>query len=52
MFVNIVDVVDDGSTRQPVVQFATLEELQAYTVETGKFFPKDFAYAGGMLKFL
>jgi hypothetical protein len=51
-FVNLVDLVDTGKTGQSVTQFDTLEKLQGYTIETGKFFPKKSAYAGGVLKFL
>ncbi len=52
MFVNLVDLVDTGNTGLCVSQFDTLEELKAYTIKTGKYFPKESAYAGGMLKFL
>ena len=51
-FVNLVDLVDTGATGRSVTQFRDLKELQDYTVKTGKFFPKESAYAGGMLKFL
>lgn len=52
MYVNLVDLVDRGNTMDCVAQFATLEDLRNYTISTGKFFPKDSAYAGGVLKFL
>lgn len=32
--------------------FPTLEELVAYTVNTEKYFPKENAMAGGVLKYL
>ncbi len=51
-FVNLVDLVDTGNTGQCATQFDTLEKLKEYTITTGKFFPKESAYAGGMLKFL
>jgi hypothetical protein len=51
-FVNLVDLVDTGNTGQCATQFDTLEKLKKYTITTGKYFPKEFAYAGGMLKFL
>ncbi len=51
-FVNLVDLVDTGNTGVCVSQFSTLEELKEYTITTGRFFPKESAYAGGMLKFL
>ncbi len=46
-FVNLVDLVDTGNTGQCATQFDTLEKLQEYTITTGKFFPKESAYAGG-----
>ncbi len=51
-FVNLVDLVDTVNTGQCATQFDTLEELKEYTTTTGKYFPKESAYAGGMLKFL
>ena len=54
-FVNLVDLVDTGNTGQCATQFdtlETLEKLKEYTITTGKFFPKESAYAGRMLKFL
>jgi hypothetical protein len=40
------------TSRDGVELFASLEELREYTIESGKFFPKESAYAGGVLKFL
>jgi len=51
-FVNLVDLVDTGNTGHEVTQFLCLEDLQDYTIKHGKYFPKESAYAGGMLKFL
>ena len=51
-FVNLVDLVDTGNTGQCATQFDILEKLKEYTINTGKFFSKESAYAGGMLKFL
>lgn len=51
-FVNLVDLVDTPNTGHCASQFDTLEELKDYTLATGKFFLKESAYAGGMLKFL
>jgi hypothetical protein len=48
--VNIVDLVDTRGEK--IELFDSLEELQDYTIETGKFFPKRSAYAGGVLKAL
>jgi hypothetical protein len=50
--VNIVDLVDRRNTGQPVRVFQSEEALSAYTKQTGKFFPKENAYAGGLLRFL
>lgn len=46
--VNLVDLVDDGSFEI----FESLGGLQQYTIKTGRYFPKENAYAGGVLKFL
>ncbi|KAF2799198.1 hypothetical protein K505DRAFT_346036 [Melanomma pulvis-pyrius CBS 109.77] len=48
--VNIVDLVDTRGEQVEI--FDSLEDLQDYTIETGKFFPKQSAYAGGVLKAL
>jgi hypothetical protein len=48
--VNIVDLVDTSG--QKVELFSSLDELREYTIDSGKFFPKESAYAGGVLKFL
>ncbi|MCJ1344888.1 hypothetical protein MMC31_003093 [Peltigera leucophlebia] len=50
--VNLVDLVEQGRTGKRVRLFSSLEKLREYTIETGKFFPKESAYAGGVLKFL
>lgn len=47
-----MDLVDTGNTGQCATEFDSLEELKQYTITTGKYFPKESAYAGGMLKFL
>ncbi|KAI9780694.1 MAG: hypothetical protein M1816_002772 [Peltula sp. TS41687] len=51
-FVNLVDLVDTKRTGNSITQFNSLEGLQEYTIRTGKYFPKESAYAGGVLKFL
>ncbi|KAH7119869.1 hypothetical protein B0J11DRAFT_439442 [Dendryphion nanum] len=48
--VNLVDLVDTSG--QDVELFESLDDLREYTIDTGKFFPKQSAYAGGVLKFL
>lgn len=50
--VNIVDLVDKPNTRRRVKIFHSEEALSGYTKDTGKFFPKENAYAGGLLKYL
>ncbi|KAF7967139.1 hypothetical protein HWV62_5006 [Athelia sp. TMB] len=49
--VNIVDLVDDSSDSDVKI-FKSLDDLRAYTIATQKYFPKENAYAGGVLKFL
>ncbi|OAL46897.1 hypothetical protein IQ07DRAFT_614109 [Pyrenochaeta sp. DS3sAY3a] len=48
--VNLVDLVDTSG--RDVELFTCLDDLREYTKESGKFFPKESAYAGGVLKFL
>jgi len=48
--VNIVDLVDTRG--QWVRVFDSVQDLSTYTKETGKYFPKENAYAGGVLRFL
>lgn len=50
--VNLVDLVDSARTGKPVKLFASLGELTAYTLrgKPKKFFPKENAYQGGLLK--
>ncbi|KAG2338289.1 hypothetical protein BDR05DRAFT_893921 [Suillus weaverae] len=49
--VNLVDLVDSARTGTPVKLFASLRELTAYTLRRPKkFFPKENAYQGGLLK--
>lgn len=50
LYVNLVDLVD--MTVEDVELFGSLDELRVYTRDTGKIFPKESAYAGGVLKFL
>ncbi|KAI1905671.1 hypothetical protein LOZ12_001707 [Ophidiomyces ophidiicola] len=51
IYVNLVDLVDNYSGRKAKL-FDSLEDLREYTKKTGKFFPKESAYAGGVLKYL
>ncbi|KAL6161973.1 hypothetical protein ACJQWK_11985 [Exserohilum turcicum] len=48
--VNLVDLVD--TSQDGVELFPSLDELRQYTIGSGKYFPKESAYAGGVLKFL
>jgi hypothetical protein len=48
--VNLVDLVDTPG--REVELFSSLDGLREYTIENGKYFPKESAYAGGVLKFL
>ncbi|KAF8710791.1 ABC transporter, partial [Rhizoctonia solani] len=48
--VNIVDLVDTPVTQQPVIHFSSEETLADYTRLTGKYFPRESAYAGGLLR--
>ncbi|KAF8880354.1 hypothetical protein CPB84DRAFT_1687612, partial [Gymnopilus junonius] len=47
--VNLVDLADGEDT---VLTFPTVNELSAYTKREEKFFPREEAYAGGLLKYL
>ncbi|KAG8707082.1 hypothetical protein FRC08_000709 [Ceratobasidium sp. 394] len=51
-YVNIVDLVDIPVTQNQVELFDGEQELSEYTKRTGKYFPRENAYAGGLLKFL
>ncbi|KAF8951641.1 hypothetical protein BDZ97DRAFT_1884932 [Flammula alnicola] len=50
--VNLVDLVDVFESRRQVTIFRSVEELSEYTKDTGKYFPKENAYAGDLLKYL
>ncbi|KAG1899039.1 uncharacterized protein F5891DRAFT_435225 [Suillus fuscotomentosus] len=50
--VNIVDLIDTKVTGKPVTIFYSEAKLSEYTKATGKFFPRDNAYAGGLLRYL
>ncbi|OJA12927.1 hypothetical protein AZE42_09298 [Rhizopogon vesiculosus] len=50
--VNIVDLIDTKMTGEPVTVFASELKLSEYTKQTGKIFPRDNAYAGGLLRYL
>ncbi|KAI0064499.1 hypothetical protein BV25DRAFT_1822857 [Artomyces pyxidatus] len=48
--VNLIDLVVEPE--EGVVLFDSEKALSEYTIKTGKFFPRDNAYAGGVLRFL
>jgi hypothetical protein len=48
--VNLVDLVEGSKTEVRI--FKTEQELSEYTRETGKFFPKEDAADGGILRAL
>ena len=50
-YVNIVDLVDARGTRV-VTKFPSEKALSIYTLETRKIFPRENAYAGGLLRAL
>ncbi|KAF8550040.1 hypothetical protein OG21DRAFT_518669 [Imleria badia] len=50
--VNLVDLVDGHLPGHHVRVFDSERELSEYTRHTGKYFPKENAYAGGFLRFL
>ncbi|KAG2158682.1 uncharacterized protein EDB93DRAFT_1245913 [Suillus bovinus] len=50
--VNIVDLIDTKVTEEPVTIFSSEVDLSEYTKATGKYFPRDNAYAGGLLRYL
>ena len=52
LHVNLVDLVDTWRIGGRVRIFGTLAGLRDYTCSTGKFFERESAYAGGVLKFL
>ncbi|KAN0082973.1 hypothetical protein V8E55_008768 [Tylopilus felleus] len=52
-FVNLVDLVDTKTSGVKVKVFDSEVELSRYTKsKRGKFFPRDNAYAGGLLRYL
>ena len=50
--VNLCDLLDTTLQGTRVHVFVSEEELREYTKETGRVFPKEEAYAGGLLKYL
>lgn len=50
--VNLSDLLDTTRQSTRVHVFASEEELREYTQRTRRLFPKEDAYAGGLLKYL
>lgn len=51
--VNLCDLLDTARQRSKVLQvFAFEKELRDYTLKTGRIFPREKAYEGGLLKYL
>ncbi|KDQ53382.1 hypothetical protein JAAARDRAFT_137257, partial [Jaapia argillacea MUCL 33604] len=50
--VNRVDLVDTPRTGDPVVKFDSEMKLSVYTRDARKYFPKENAYSGGLLRHL
>ena len=50
--VNLSDLLDTTRQSTRVHVFASEKELRVYTQNTGRIFPKEDAYAGGLLKYL
>ena len=50
--VNLSDLLDSVRTGSPIRIFATHVDLANYTRSQGRYFPKEDAYAGGLLKYL
>ena len=50
--VNLCDLLDTTRQRSKVQVFASEKDLRYYTQETEKYFPREEAYAGGLLKYL
>ncbi|KAF5385118.1 hypothetical protein D9615_000898 [Tricholomella constricta] len=51
-YVNLVDLVDLPNSQSALMIFDTEAALSEYTLENHKIFPKENAYAGGLLKHL
>lgn len=50
--VNLCDLLDSTRQRSRVRLFSSELELRWFTIRTGNFFPREHAYAGGLLKYL
>ncbi|KAF8988973.1 hypothetical protein BDQ17DRAFT_1393360 [Cyathus striatus] len=50
--VNLMDLLETKRTGDLVTVFESQKALSVYTKRTGKYFPKEQAHAGGILKYL
>ena len=50
--VNLCNLLDTTRQRSKVQVFASEEGLREYILKTGRVFPREEAYAGGLLKYL
>lgn len=50
--VNLCDLLDSSRQHSRVRIFSSELELRWFTIRTGNFFPREHAYAGGLLKYL
>lgn len=52
VFVNICDLVDAPHSSEPLLLFDSEYDLAEYSKSEGKIYPKENAYAGGLLRHL
>ena len=50
--VNLCDLLDDARNGCKTHIFSTEDQLREYTINSGRIFPKEDAYAGGLLRYL
>jgi len=50
--INLTDMLDSKRRGEAISTFKTQDELVGYTIHEGRYFPKEDAYAGGLLKYL
>jgi hypothetical protein len=50
--VNLCDLLDSANQGKRVRIFNNVHDLRKYTLETQRIFPKEEAYAGGLLRYL
>ncbi len=50
--INLLDLLESARVGEQVEIFPNEEQLRLYTIENGRYFPKEEAYEGGILKYL